>query len=71
MQFSADYDRGSSYIGHAGAFSSGDGTIERSTVEFRTRLDPLARRLTLTFAGLADQVTCDLDLGPASGGARG
>jgi len=62
MQFSADDDRGNSYIGNAGAFSSGDGGIERSTVEFRTRLDPLARRLTLTFAGSADQVTIDLEL---------
>lgn len=71
MEFSTDDDRGNSYIGHMGAFSSGDGTIERFTVEFRTRLDPLARRLALTVAGPADQVTVDLDLGPASGGTRG
>jgi hypothetical protein len=70
MQFSADDDRGNAYIGNAGAFSSGDGTIEKSTVEFRPRLDPLARRLTLTFTGPADQVTIDLVLGPASGETR-
>jgi len=71
MQFSADDDRDNSYIGNVGAFSSGDGAIERFTVEFRTRLDPLARRLALTFTGPADQVTIDLELGPASGGTRG
>jgi hypothetical protein len=71
LEFSADDDRGNSHIGHVGAFSSGDGTIERFTVEFRTRLDPLARRLTLTFTGPADQVTVDLELGPAPGGAQG
>jgi hypothetical protein len=71
MQFSADDDRGNSYIGNVGAFGSGDGTIEQSSVEFRPRLDPLARRLTLTFTGSADQVTIDLELGPASGGTRG
>jgi hypothetical protein len=71
MEFSADDDRGNSYIGHVGAFSSADGTIERFTVEFRTRLDPLARRLTLTFTGAADQVTIDLELGPAPRETRG
>jgi hypothetical protein len=71
LEFSADDDRGSSYIGNVGAFSSGDGTIEKFTVEFRTRLDPSVRRLTLTFTGAADQVTIDLELGPASGENRG
>ena len=71
MQFNADDDCGTSYIGDIGHSSSGDGTIEKFTVEFRTRLDPLARRLTLTFTGSADQVTIDLELGPASGGTRG
>jgi hypothetical protein len=70
-QISADDDRGNSYIGEFGAFGSGDDSIERSSVEFRTRLDPLARRLTLTFAGSAEQVTVDLELGPDSGGTRG
>jgi hypothetical protein len=70
IEFSADDDRGNSYIGNGGAFSSRDGTIEQFTVEFRTRLDPRARRLTLTFTGPGDQVTVDLELGPASGGTR-
>jgi hypothetical protein len=71
MQISADDDRGNSYVGDFGAFSSGDGTIAQSSAEFRTRLDPLARRLTLTFAGSAEQVTIDLELGTASAGTRG
>lgn len=71
MQISADDDRGNFYIGDFGAFSSGDGTIAQSSAEFRTRLDPLARRLTLTFTGSAEQVTIDLELGTASGGTRG
>jgi hypothetical protein len=71
MQFSVDDDRGNAYIGNVGAFSSGDDAIQRFTVEFRTRLDPLARRLTLAFTGPADQVTIDLELDPASGGTGG
>jgi hypothetical protein len=71
IEFSADDDRGNSYIGNMGAFSSQDGTIEQFSVEFRPRLDPLARRLTLSFTGAADQVTIDLELDPASGGTRG
>jgi len=63
MEFSADDDRGNSYIRSVGAFSSGDGPIEQFSAEFRSRLDPLARRLTLTFAGSAEQVTIDLELG--------
>lgn len=70
IEFSADDDRGNSYIGDVGASSSGHDTIEKFTVEFRTRLDPLARRLTLTFTGEANQVTIDLELGPASGETR-
>jgi hypothetical protein len=71
MEFSADDDRGNAYIGNIGAFSSGDGTIETFTVEFRTPLDPRARRLTLTFTGAADQVTADLDVGLAAGETQG
>ena len=71
LEFSADDDRGNSYIGYIGAFSSGDDTIEKFTVEFRTPLDPRARRLTLTFTGAADQVTIDLELGPAAGETQG
>jgi hypothetical protein len=63
MQISADDDRGNSYIGDFGAFSSGDDSMAQSTAEFRTRLDPLARRLTLTFTGLAEQVSIGLELG--------
>jgi hypothetical protein len=61
MQISADDDRGNSYIGDFGAFSSGDDSIAQSSVEFRTRLDPLSRRLTLTFTGLAEQVSIEID----------
>jgi hypothetical protein len=71
MGISADDDRGNSYIGYLGAFSSGDGTIEQSSAEFRTRLDPLARRLTLTFTGPAEQVTVDLELGSVPVGTQG
>jgi len=71
IQFSADDDRGNSYIGDIGGSSSGDDTIEKFTIEFRTRLDPRARRLALTFTGPADQVTIELELGPASGETRG
>ena len=71
MEFSADDDRGNSYIGNVGAFSSGDGAIEEFIVEFRPRLDPRARRLTLTLTGPADQVTIDLELGPAAGETQG
>jgi hypothetical protein len=71
MEVGAVDDRGNSYIGIMGAFSSGDGGIEQQSTEFRTRLDPLARRLTLTFTGSAEQVTIDLELGPFSGGTQG
>jgi hypothetical protein len=70
LEFSADDDRGNSYIGEVGPWSGGDGTIDSFTVEFRTRLDPRARRLTLTFTGAADQVTVDLELGLATGGTQ-
>jgi hypothetical protein len=71
MQISADDDRGNIYIGDFGAFSSGDGALTQSTVEFRTRLDPLARRLTLTFTGPAEQATIDLELPTTPGGTQG
>ncbi|HUN31194.1 MAG TPA: hypothetical protein VMU95_04175 [Trebonia sp.] len=68
MQISADDDRGNSYIGDFGPFTSGDDTIAQSTAESRTRLDPLARRLRLTFTGSSEQVTIDLELGAIQGG---
>jgi hypothetical protein len=71
MEVGAVDDRGNSYIGIMGAFSSADGGIRQHSTEFRTRLDPLARRLTLTVTGSAEQVTIDLELGPVSAGIQG
>jgi hypothetical protein len=62
IEAGATDDRGNSYLGIHGAFSGGDGGIVRRTVEFRTRLDPLARSLAITFSGPAELVTADLDL---------
>ena len=71
MEVGAVDDRGNSYIGIMGAFSSADGGIRQHSTQFRTRLDPLARRLTLTVTGSAEQVTIDLELGPVSAGIQG
>jgi hypothetical protein len=66
MEVGAVDDRGNSYLGIMGAFSSGDGGIQQQSTEFRSRLDPLARRLALTITGPTEQVTIDLELGPVS-----
>jgi len=75
VAISAEDDRGGSYVHSFGGSAGRDGYHELS-LRFSPRLDPLARRLRLTFAGSIEQIDLDLDLddlpGPqAAAGAPG
>jgi hypothetical protein len=60
-------DLGGSYVSGFGG-SSGHGGLDEVTLAFRPRLDPLARRLTLTLRGDAEEVAVVVDLPPAGPG---
>ena len=61
MTISAEDDQGYAYQYSFGGSAGRDGHEELS-LRFRPRLDPLARRLRLTFTGSAEQIAIDLDL---------
>jgi hypothetical protein len=61
VEISAEDDRGRSYLSSFAGSSGRDGH-EHLTLQFRPRLDPLARRLRLTGSSSTQQVYLDLDL---------
>jgi hypothetical protein len=61
VELSAKDDLGCLYVCKLGGGSGRDGYEELSP-QFRPRLDPLARRLRLTFTGSSEQIAIDLDL---------
>lgn len=61
----ADDDQGGSYASSFGG-SSGDRHHEELQLEFTPRIDPLARRLTLTFGGKTSEAVVELDLASAA-----
>jgi hypothetical protein len=61
VTISAEDDRGCPYQYSFGGSAGRDGTEELS-LQFRPRLDPLARRVRLTCTGSAEQIAVDLDL---------
>jgi hypothetical protein len=61
VTISAEDDRGCAYQYSFGGSAGRDGHQELS-LKFSPRLDPLARRLRLTFIGSAEQITIDVDL---------
>jgi hypothetical protein len=71
----ADDDRGGSYLGSyvrgtsmpSEAEPAGERLAEQEelALRFLPRLDPLARALRLTFRGPAEEITADLEIGPA------
>jgi hypothetical protein len=62
---SADDDRGGRYVPTFGG-SSADGGSEELKLDFVPRIDPLARRLKLTFGAEAAEAVAELDLAPAA-----
>jgi hypothetical protein len=65
VEISAEDDRGCSYLYGFGGSSGRDG-CEEIRLQFRPRLDPLARRLRLTCTGSSEQIAIDLDLPPGA-----
>ena len=63
MDISAEDDRGYSYL-YKFDGGSGRNGYEELSLQFRPRLDPLARRLRLTCTGSTEQIAVDLDLSP-------
>jgi hypothetical protein len=61
VELSAEDDRGCLYQYKFGGSAGRDGREELS-LRFSPRLDPLARRLRLTWTGSAEQITIDVDL---------
>lgn len=60
----ADDDRGGTYVSTFGG-SSAERGHEELVLNFMPRIDPLARRLRLTFGGEAEQAAAELDIAPA------
>jgi hypothetical protein len=58
-------DHGGTYLSSFGG-STGRGEYESLALEFRPRLDPAARLLTLTFSGAAEQVEAAIVLSPGT-----
>jgi hypothetical protein len=65
VEISAEDDRGCSYLCRFDG-SSGRNGYEELGLQFRPRLDPLARRLRLTCTGSSEQIAIDLDLAPGA-----
>jgi hypothetical protein len=65
VEISAEDDRGCSYLCRLGGGSGRNG-YEELSLQFRPRLDPLARRLRLTCTGSSEQIALDLDLAPGA-----
>lgn len=68
VEITAEDDRGCLYLSELGGGSGRDG-YEELSLQFRPRLDPLARRLRLTCTGSSEQIAIDIDL-PAAGSLR-